>query len=117
MLFDAVIIGAAVLIAKLVARAVEGGGGEGAKLGATNSRVAIIVLGAAIGLRFMCLADDIITLAFGLVLGSLALGTAIALDLGGRERMRELLQQLLGKAQATAAKPASPAQSRSQPPV
>lgn len=109
-LFGAIIIGAAVLIARLVAQAIRASGGDGAKLGATIARVAIIVLGVAIGLRFMGLADDIITLAFGLILGALAVGFAIALGLGGREPMRQLLQQLLGKVEASSAKPGSPPQ-------
>lgn len=105
-LFGSIIIGAAVLIAKFVERAILAGGGTGAKLGAVLARVAIIVLGLAIGLRFMGLADDIITLAFGLVLGSLAVGAAIAIGLGGREPMREWLQKLGNKAEAEMAKPA-----------
>jgi len=117
-LFGALIIGAAVLIARMVAQTISASGGDGAKLGATIVRVAIIVLGVAIGLRFMGLADDIITLAFGLILGALAVGFAIALGLGGREPMQQLLQQLLGKAEASAAKPSSPPQpTGSQPPA
>lgn len=98
-LFGAIIIAAAVLIAQFVSRAIEASGSQGAKLGATLAKIAIIVLGVAIGLRFMGLADDIINMAFGLVLGALALGMAIALGLGGRQPMERLLDRLLGKAE------------------
>lgn len=77
---------------------------------APPAKVAIIVLGVAIGLRFMGLADDIINMAFGLIIGALALGTAIALGLGGRQPIEQLLQRLLGKAEANAATPPSPAE-------
>jgi hypothetical protein len=92
--FGAVIITAGVVIARFVARAIEASGGEGARLAAGFTRVAIIVLGAAIGLRFMGLADDIIQLAFGLILGAIAVAAAIAFGLGGREPAARLLQRL-----------------------
>ena len=107
-LFGSIIIAAAVLIAQFVSRAIIASGSQGAKLGATLAKVAIIVLGVAIGLRFMGLADDIINMAFGLILGGLALGTAIALGLGGREPMERLLQRLLGKAETEVKKTPAP---------
>ena len=107
-LFGAIIIAAAVLIAQFVSRAIVASGSQGAKLGAALAKVAIIVLGVAIGLRFMGLADDIINMAFGLILGALALGTAIALGLGGRQPMEQLLQRLLGKAETEVKKTPAP---------
>lgn len=60
-------------------------GGE-AQTGAANlARVAIMGLVAAMGLRAMGLADDIVNLAFGLTLGSVAVAIALAFGLGGRE--------------------------------
>jgi hypothetical protein len=70
--------------------------------------VAIIVLGTAIGLRFMGLADDIINLAFGLILGAIAVAFALAFGLGGRDQAGRIVQRLLGKAEDEANRPAAP---------
>ncbi len=64
--------------------------------------VSNIVLAGAIALRQMDLADDIINLAFGLLLGSIAVTVAPALGLGAREiAARELgeraIRSSLGK--------------------
>lgn len=99
-IFGAVIIAASVVIARFVARAVEASSGETGSMTASLIRVAIILLGTAIGLRFMGLADDIINLAFGLILGSVAVAAAIAFGLGGREPAGRLVAKLLGKVEA-----------------
>ena len=52
---------------------------------ATIARVAILGLVLAMGLRAMGVADDIVNLAFGLVLGAIAIAVALAFGLGGRE--------------------------------
>ena len=49
------------------------------------ARVAILGLVIAMGLRAMGVADDIVNLAFGLVLGAVAVAIALAFGLGGRE--------------------------------
>ena len=91
--FGAVIIFAAVVIARLVAQAIATQGS--ARAAAPVVRVAIIVLGSAMGLRFMGLADDIIEMAFGLLLGAVAVAFAIAAGLGGREPARRAIARLL----------------------
>lgn len=48
-------------------------------------RAAIIGLVLAMGLRAMGIADDIVNLAFGLVLGAVAIAFALSFGLGGRE--------------------------------
>ncbi|MBT8093604.1 MAG: mechanosensitive ion channel [Gammaproteobacteria bacterium] len=48
-------------------------------------RAAIIGLVLAMGLRAMGIADDIVNLAFGLVLGAVAVAFALSFGLGGRE--------------------------------
>ncbi len=106
--FGAVIIAAAVAIAQLIATTIKSGGGAGAQFTASLVRVAIIVLGTAIGLRFMGLADDIINLAFGLILGAIAVAFALAFGLGGREPAGRVVQRLLGKAEEEANKPTPP---------
>jgi len=48
-------------------------------------RVAILALVLAMGLRAMGIADDIVNLAFGLILGAIAVAFAVSFGLGGRE--------------------------------
>jgi xanthosine utilization system XapX-like protein len=97
-IFGAVIIAAAVAIAKLVASVIRASGGASGELTAKIVQVAIIVLGTAIGLRFMGLADDIINLAFGLTLGAIAVAFALAFGLGGRDAAARSIQRLSGQA-------------------
>jgi hypothetical protein len=52
---------------------------------ASVARVAILLLFGSMALRQMGIANEIVQLAFGLTLGSLAVALAIALGLGGRE--------------------------------
>ncbi len=92
--FGAIIIFAAVVIARLVSQAIARNGDAGTRLMASVVRVAIIILGTAIGLRFMGLADDIINLAFGLLLGAIAVAFALAFGLGGRDAAGEAVRRL-----------------------
>jgi len=48
-------------------------------------RVAILGLVLAMGLRAMGIADDIVNLAFGIILGAVAVAFAVSFGLGGRE--------------------------------
>lgn len=94
--FGTVIIVAAVIIARFVAQAIARSSGDsGTRIAAPIVRVAIIVLGTAIGLRFMGLADDIINLAFGLLLGAIAVAFALAFGLGGREAAGQAVRRML----------------------
>ncbi|HKZ16492.1 MAG TPA: mechanosensitive ion channel, partial [Geobacteraceae bacterium] len=52
---------------------------------AVSAKIAILVLAGAMALRHMGLADEIINLAFGLILGAIAIAVAIAFGIGGRE--------------------------------
>jgi len=56
-----------------------------ASLLAITARIAILILSAAMALREMGIANDIINLAFGLLLGAIAVAAALAFGLGGRE--------------------------------
>src|SRR3546814_3016547 len=57
------------------------------------ARVAILGLVVAMGLRAMGVADDIVNLAFGLVLGAVAVAIALAFGLGGREAAGKVAQR------------------------
>ena len=52
---------------------------------ANIARLAILGLVLAMGLKAMGLADNIVTMAFGFTLGSVAVAAALAFGLGGRD--------------------------------
>lgn len=80
-----VIITAGVIIADLLANAIDRGTEGRDGFASTLVRWATIALATAMGLRFMGIADDIVLLAFGLILGAAAVASALAFGLGGRE--------------------------------
>ena len=59
---------------------------------AQTARVAIITLVGAMALNRMGIAPNIVNLAFGLILGGIAVAIALAFGLGGREVAREELK-------------------------
>jgi hypothetical protein len=104
--FGAIIIFASVVIARLIARTIERGD-QGTRIAAPVVRVAIIILGTAIGLRFMGLADDIINLAFGLLLGAIAVAFALAFGLGGRDAAGQAVKRMIDRTDRPANNPMS----------
>ncbi len=72
-------------LANLAAQAIERTSPGNAVGMARIARVAILGLVLAMGLRAMGIADDIVNLAFGLVLGAVAVAVALAFGLGGRD--------------------------------
>lgn len=90
-LFGAFIIIAGVVIARIVAGLVSGAGTEGWL--PAILKWSIIALAVAMGLRFMGLANEIVILAFGLILGSAAVACALAFGLGGRPTAHKLLER------------------------
>ena len=83
-IFGSLIIVVGIFLANIIATLVGSGTGEGG-FAQLLVRYAIIALFTAIGLTFMGLADQIVMLAFGLILGSAAVATALAFGLGGRD--------------------------------
>lgn len=80
-----IVLGVGLYLSNVAARAVLASGAPQSGLLATAARISIIVLAGAMALRQMGLADDIINLAFGLLLGSIAVAVALAFGLGARE--------------------------------
>jgi Mechanosensitive ion channel, conserved TM helix len=91
-IFGTLIIVVGIFLARIVANLVGSGTGEGG-FAQTIIRYAIIALFTAIGLTFMGLADQIVMMAFGLILGSAAVATAIAFGLGGRDAAARILER------------------------
>ncbi len=80
-----VIFGIGLYLGNLAARTIETSRSSQAPMLALAARVAILVLAGAMALRQMGLANEIITLAFGLLLGAIAVALALAFGLGCRE--------------------------------
>ena len=83
-IFGTVIIVVGIFLARILSTLVGSSTGEG-NYAQTIIKYAIIALFTAIGLTFMGLANEIVMMAFGLILGSAAVATALAFGLGGRE--------------------------------
>ncbi|NNG16291.1 MAG: hypothetical protein HKM89_07410, partial [Gemmatimonadales bacterium] len=64
-----------------------------AGLYANATRAAIVALATAMGLQQMAVGEQIVMIAFGVVLGSFAVASALAFGLGGREPARKLLDE------------------------
>ncbi|RMX03057.1 hypothetical protein D8I35_17985 [Corticibacter populi] len=96
-----VLLGSVILIvgywlAELVARAIVQANAQNV-VPARIARIAILALVLAMGLRAMGIADDIINLGFGLILGAVAVAIALAFGLGGREAAGKLAQRWVDK--------------------
>ncbi len=113
-IFGTLIIVVGIFLARIVANLVGSGTGEGG-FAQTIVRYAIIALFTAIGLTFMGLADAIVQMAFGLILGSAAIACAIAFGLGGRDAAARVLDRWADV--GPPARPAPPKRIRSAPPT
>ena len=112
-IFGTLIIVVGIVLARIIANLVGSGTGEGG-YAQTIVRYAIIALFTAIGLTFMGLADQIVILAFGLILGSAAVATALAFGLGGRDAAARTLEQWVER--EPPAPPRPPRRLRQAPP-
>ena len=91
-IFGTLIIVTGIFLARIISGLVGSSTAEDS-YAKTLVRYAIIALFTAIGLTFMGLADQIVILAFGLILGSAAIAVALAFGLGGREAAARLLER------------------------
>lgn len=97
-----ILLGSAILVvgfwlANLAHDTIDRAGGAQSRGLARIARYAILALVLAMGLRAMGIADDIVNLAFGLTLGSIAVAVALSFGLGGREAAGKLLNHWLSK--------------------
>ena len=91
-LFGIVIVGFGVFLGKLVGDLVASTTVPNAATLGVGARIAVVILAVAMGVRQMGVAEDIVTLAFGLALGAVAVALAIAFGLGGREAASKYLE-------------------------
>ena len=90
-LLGLVIFAVGLFLANLAAKTVNASTASQAPMLAVAARVSILILAGAMALRQMGLANEIITLAFGLLLGAIAVAVAIAFGIGGRDLAAETL--------------------------
>ena len=91
-------------LANLARNLILGAGGTQATFSANLARIAILVLTAAMALRQLGIADDIVNLAFGIILGTLGVAAALAFGLGSREIAGREVQRLLSNMRGDEAK-------------
>ncbi len=70
---------------------------HGNEVMANIARIAILGLVLAMGLRAMGLADNIVTMAFGFTLGSVAVAAALAFGLGGRDAAKKIADRWVNR--------------------
>jgi Mechanosensitive ion channel, conserved TM helix len=99
-----IVFGIGLYLANLASSAIENSAATHASLLALAARVAIIVLAGAMALRQMGVANDIINMAFGLLLGAVALAVALAVGLGARDVAGREVEQLITSIRAKESK-------------
>lgn len=96
-----VIFAIGLYLANLAFNIITSSGNQQAVILGNAARIAIITLVSAMALQQMGIAADIVNLAFGLLLGAIAVATAIAFGLGSRdvagEQVREWLESFKRK--------------------
>jgi hypothetical protein len=113
-IFGTVIIVVGLFLARILANLVGSSTGE-ASYAETIVKYAIIALFTAIGLTFMGLADQIVMMAFGLILGSAAVATALAFGLGGRDYAARVLEEWHNDTQSPAPRRPAPPRLKKAP--
>lgn len=91
-LVGVVVFGIGLYLANLTFNLIAGSGGRQARILAQVARIAIIALVAAMALQQMGIASSIVNLAFGLLVGAVAVAIALAFGLGGRDVAAEQLR-------------------------
>ena len=92
-LLGLVIFAVGLYLADLAGRVIDASGSDQSKLLAMAARISIMVLAGTMALSQMNLASNIINLAFGIVLGAIALALALAFGIGGREVAARQLEE------------------------
>jgi hypothetical protein len=78
-------------LANLASKAIQSSASAQADFMSIIARVVILALAASIAIRYMGLANEIVNLAFGLIMGAIAL--AIAFEIGGRNVAARKLEE------------------------
>lgn len=92
-LLGLVVLALGLYLANLAASAVRASGVQHANFLGTLAYLAVLFFAGSIGLSQMGLAEEIVQLAFAVLLGSLGVAAAIAFGLGGRDSAAQLLEE------------------------
>ncbi len=92
-LFGLVIFAVGLWLANIAGLSIRGSKLQQAGLVAITAKVAILGLTGAVALRQMGIANEIIVLAFGLLLGAIAVAAAISFGIGGRDVAARKLEE------------------------
>ena len=92
-----IILGIGLFLANLAAKAVKASSLPSADFVSFAARVAIIIFASAMALGQMGIASQIINMAFGLLLGAIAIAIALAFGLGGRDSAASILEEWRAK--------------------
>ncbi|MEL6441181.1 MAG: mechanosensitive ion channel [Cyanobacteria bacterium J06621_8] len=95
-LIGVVVFGIGLYLANLAFNLILASGTSQSRFLGQCARIAIITLVGAMALNRMGIAPNIVNLAFGLILGGIAVAIALAFGLGGREVAREELKSWVG---------------------
>jgi len=90
-----VVFAIGLFLANLAFNIITSSGDAQAQILGQIARIAIIALVSAMALQQIGIASDIVNLAFGLLLGALAVAIALAFGLGSRDIAREQVRELL----------------------
>lgn len=90
-----VVFGIGLFLANLAFSIIASSESSQARILGQVARIAIITLVSAMALRQIGIASDIVNLAFGLLLGAIAVAIALAFGLGGRDIAREQVREWL----------------------
>jgi Conserved TM helix len=90
-----VVFGIGLYLANLCFRIIASSGSSQAKVLGQAARISIIALVSAMALQQIGVASDIVNLAFGLLLGAIAVAIALAFGLGGRDIAAEQVRSWL----------------------
>lgn len=94
-LIGLIVFAVGLYLANLAFSLINDSGGRQTRILAQTARVAIIALVSAMALQQMGIASSIVNLAFGLLVGAIAVAIALAFGLGGRDVAAEQLRTWL----------------------
>ncbi|MBW4655053.1 MAG: mechanosensitive ion channel [Kaiparowitsia implicata GSE-PSE-MK54-09C] len=94
-LVGVVIFAVGLFLANLAFNLIASSGNRQSRILAQTARIAVIALVSAMALQQMGIANDIVNLAFGLLLGAIAVAIALAFGLGGRDIAAEQIREWL----------------------
>ena len=108
LLVGLIILVVGIFLANLAAKLILSTGLEQKRVLALLARIAIIVFAVAMALDQIGVANDIVNLAFGLILAGAALAAALAFGLGGQDVAKFQLVRMVKSAEASLATPPPP---------